>query len=244
MPRASRMAQKFHTVQAVYTFQCLFCSTVLAYDLAGPSHMPGHRCVPGHGSGIGCASGFKNGAGIRVFEAPVPVQTSNHLSPMAQASMWLTNRTAFCHQCDLGIAYGPGIHMRRASDVSSYQTWLGHRIWPRHSYVSGIADGSGSGFITCGMDVASDMAQASTQRHPCVSGIGSVQVSHTVRASDVAWASEWPKHPDHPGISNGSGTGFCSDSARGPGIHTVLATDQLQASDVPHRLKRPRQSYV
>ena len=160
-----------------------------------------------------------------MFEASDTAQTSDsgHQSPMAQASMWFTNRTLFSHQCDLGIAHGPGMHIFRASDGSSYQTWLGHRIWPRHLYVSGIAHGSGSGCITAGMDVASDMAQASTHRHPCVPGIGSVQVSDTVRASHMPQVSTQFKHQ----------TRFrhrmLSGHRNGPHIQIILASQMVQA---------------
>ena len=46
-----------HAVQAVDTVQAP--DNVLGYNLAGPLHMPGHPGI-GHGSGIACASGFKN----------------------------------------------------------------------------------------------------------------------------------------------------------------------------------------
>ena len=102
VPWASHMAHG----QAVDTVQA--SDKVLAYNLAGPLHMPGHPGI-GHGSGIACASGFKNGVVIHVFEASDTVQTSYfaHLSPMAQASMCFRNRTPFRHRCALGIAYGP-----------------------------------------------------------------------------------------------------------------------------------------
>ena len=46
-----------HAVQAVDTVQAP--DNVLGYNLAGPLHMPGHPGI-GHGSGVACASGFKN----------------------------------------------------------------------------------------------------------------------------------------------------------------------------------------
>ena len=111
--------QRTHAVQAVDTFHAP--DNVLGYDLAGPLNMPGFPGF-GHGSGIACASGFKNAESSICLRHRTSYFAQ--LSPMGQASMCFRNRTPFRHRCELGLAYVRGIHIFRASDGSSYRAWL------------------------------------------------------------------------------------------------------------------------
>ena len=132
------------------------------------------------------------------------------------------------------------LHVLRASMRFRHRTRsrFGHLIWPRQPQASMCFRHRMLPSIRYGLGIGSGP------------GIRTVQSSDIQETSDVAWAWEWRKHPDHPGIPNGPGTGFLPRHCIWPrhpygsgirlasSIGRALSVDMAQASMCLRHLTR------